>query len=141
MIGGCSSTDKAQRKSSASPTVSTVLETAHDLEGTPYKYAGSTPDGFDCSGYTTFCFAKAGIKLPRTSRSQYTIGSPISDTDLRPGDLVFFNTSGKSVSHVGIYVGSGKFIHASTSRGVMVSKLSDRYWAPRYVGARRVIKS
>ncbi|MEK3732713.1 MULTISPECIES: C40 family peptidase [Paenibacillus] len=107
--------------------------------GVSYKSGGTTTQGFDCSGFTTYIFKKLGITLPRTSAAQYKVGTAVSKSDLKPGDLVFFNTSGRGVSHVGIYVGDGKFAHSSSSRGVIVSPLSQDYYAKRYVGAKRVM--
>ena len=105
--------------------------------GVPYSFGGTTTAGFDCSGFVQHVFAMLGISLPRTADAQYgaghrAVGGP------KPGDLVFFDTYG-GVSHVGIYLGKGKFVHASSSHGVMVSRLSDSYWAARYVGAKRLI--
>ncbi|MGN7453431.1 C40 family peptidase [Paenibacillus pasadenensis] len=106
--------------------------------GTPYKYGGTTTAGFDCSGFVRHIFNQFDVKLPRTSKSQAQVGSKVDKDDLRPGDLVFFNTSGRGISHAGIYVGDGKFAHAS-SKGVRYTKLSDSYYAKRYVTARRVV--
>jgi len=135
MITSCASTSSIT--SSGDAQIDRVLEEAYDLEGTPYCYSGDTPDCFDCSGFVNHCYAVVGLELPRTSRELYSAGVRVID-GLRHGDLVFFNTSGRGVSHVGIYVGNNRFIHSSSSRGVMVSSLSDRYWQPRYLGARRV---
>ncbi|MDT3429015.1 cell wall-associated NlpC family hydrolase [Paenibacillus forsythiae] len=109
--------------------------------GTKYVSGGITTNGFDCSGFTMYVFDKIGINLPHQSGSQYKMGKTISRSDLRSGDLVFFNTSGRGVSHVGIYVGDGKFAHASSSKGVTISSLSDSYYVNRYVGAKRVMSS
>ncbi|MEC0130166.1 MULTISPECIES: C40 family peptidase [Paenibacillus] len=109
--------------------------------GTKYVSGGISTNGFDCSGFTMYVFDKIGINLPHQSGSQYQMGTAISRDDIRAGDLVFFNTSGKGVSHVGIYVGEGKFAHASTSRGVTISSLSDSYYVKRYVGAKRIMST
>ncbi|GGA53008.1 C40 family peptidase [Paenibacillus physcomitrellae] len=109
--------------------------------GTPYKTGGTTTKGFDCSGFTRYVFAKLGITLPHQSGSQFKMGKAVEKSQLIPGDLVFFNTSGSGVSHVGVYVGDGKFAHASSSKGVTISKLSESYYVNRYVGAKRIMSS
>ncbi|MRN57323.1 NlpC/P60 family protein [Paenibacillus sp. LC-T2] len=109
--------------------------------GTKYVSGGISTNGFDCSGFTMYVFDKIGIDLPHQSGSQYQMGSAISRDEIRPGDLVFFNTTGKGVSHVGIYVGDGKFAHASSSRGVTISSLNDSYYVSRYVGAKRIMST
>jgi cell wall-associated NlpC family hydrolase len=105
--------------------------------GTPYVFGGTSPSGFDCSGYTQHVFAMLGIHLPRTADAQYFAGHRIKD-QMVVGDLVFFQTYEPGPSHVGIYVGDGKFIHSS-SHGVMISRLNDSYWARRYLGAKRFL--
>lgn len=107
--------------------------------GTPYKWGGTTVQGFDCSGFIRYVFNQFETKLPRTSRSQAKVGTKVDKDDLRPGDLVFFNTNGIGISHAGIYIGEGKFAHSSSSRGVSISKLSDSYYEKRYVTARRIV--
>ncbi|WP_282938262.1 C40 family peptidase [Paenibacillus sp. RC67] len=107
--------------------------------GAPYKWAGTTAKGFDCSGYTSFVFAKFDIDLPHTSKGQAGIGTTVSQDELRPGDLVFYNTDGKGISHVGIFVGDGKFYHSATNQGVTVTKLSDSYYTKRFVTAKRIL--
>lgn len=116
-----------------------IIATAKQYIGVPYVWGGSTPSGFDCSGYVQYVFGKHGISLPRTSAQQYTVGVWVSKSNLRPGDLVFYNTSGSGVSHLGIYIGNGQFIHASSSKGVMISEMSNSYWSARYYGARRIL--
>ncbi len=117
-----------------------IVTTAKKYIGVPYLWAGTTPAGFDCSGYTQYVFRQHGISLNRTTQTQYQQGSYVAKSDLQPGDLVFFqNTYRPGISHVGIYVGDGNFIHASSSRGVVIQALSDAYWAPRYYGARRFL--
>ena len=107
--------------------------------GTPYVFGGTTRYGFDCSGYTQHVFAMAGIAIPRMADAQFYAGSRTKG-GMQPGDLVFFQTYLPGPSHVGIYLGSGRFAHAS-GHGVMVSHLSDPYWASRYLGAKRLLAS
>lgn len=136
----------------ASPTVSRsgnsatgarVIEKAAQYLGTPYLYGGSSPAGFDCSGFSQYIFSQFQISLNRTAASQYSNGYWVSKAELIPGDLVFFDCSGGAgISHVGIYSGDGNFIHSSSPRsgGVIYSSLNTGYYANTYVGARRVIR-
>ncbi|MEO6613288.1 MAG: C40 family peptidase [Chitinophagaceae bacterium] len=117
----------------------TLLENVDDWYGVRYRTGGNTKSGVDCSGFTVAVYAAVyGIMLPRVSREQYRISRKISTTDLQEGDLVFFNTKGNGVSHVGVYLGNNKFIHASVSRGIMVSGLFEPYYLQRYVGGGRI---
>ena len=106
--------------------------------GTRYVYGGTTKNGIDCSAFTREMYRGAyGIELPRTAREQYGRVRKISSTELREGDLVFFNTTG-GVSHVGMYLGNNKFVHASTSRGVTISDLYETYYITHFIGAGRI---
>lgn len=116
---------------------STLVNHALSLIGVPYVFGGTSRSGFDCSGYTRYVFAGSGISLPRTSYAQFNSGSSVSRDQLQPGDLVFFSTYSKGASHVGIYIGGGRFVHAGDS-GVATTSLSESYYAKRYLGARRV---
>ncbi len=107
--------------------------------GTPYVFGGTSPSGFDCSGYTQHVFAMLGITLPRTADAQFYAGHPTVG-GMVPGDLVFFQTYLPGPSHVGIYLGGGRFIHSS-SHGVRISGLGESYWASRYLGARRMVST
>ena len=115
-----------------------IADIARNFMGVRYVYAGRSPSGFDCSGFTSYVYGLNGLRLPHVAAGQYNMGSSISRSSLESGDLVFFNNGG-GISHVGIYVGSNQFIHASTSRGVRIDSLNDSYWGPRYAGARRVM--
>ena len=107
--------------------------------GSPYSYGSLGPNAFDCSGYTSYVFRQMGISLPRTASSQAYAGVKVAKANLQKGDLVFFNTYG-GISHVGIYIENGNFIHASSyGSGVVVSNINDSYYAPRYVTAARYL--
>lgn len=116
-----------------------IVSASMNYIGVPYVFGGTSPYGFDCSGYVQYVFANAGISLPRTADVQYEVGTPISTTDLVSGDLVFFSTYTWGASHVGIYLGDNKFIHASSSRGVTIDSLGSSYWSSHYIGARRIL--
>lgn len=120
-----------------------VIGTATALLGTPYKYGGTTPAGFDCTGYVQYVFRKAaGLSLPRTSIDQIQSGEPLRPTQAQPGDLVYFRIDGKKDLHLGIYLGDGRFIHAPSSGGaVNVQSMGTEYWRTRFLGARQVLDS
>lgn len=115
------------------------------LVGSPYRLGGTSPEtGLDCSGFVGHVFRQiAGLTLPRDARAMSEATQPLETSELRPGDLVFFNTLNRAFSHVGIYLGEQRFVHASSSRTgrVMVSSLDDSYWRQRFDGARRVAVS
>jgi len=120
-----------------------IVETARRFIGLPYQWSGSSPDhGFDCSGLTMAVYRINGLNLPRISKEQYSVGIPIKKAELKSGDLVFFATSrGKKVSHVGIYTGDNKFIHApGKGRRICAASLSKRYFKTRYAGARTYVR-
>jgi peptidoglycan DL-endopeptidase CwlO len=113
-----------------------VVGVAMQYLGTPYVWAGASPGGFDCSGFTMYVFAQVGVSLPHSSYAQYSMGVPVAYSQLEPGDLVFFDGLG----HVGIYIGGGEFIHSPhTGDVVKISSLSEAYYAGAYVGARRIL--
>ncbi len=116
-----------------------IVASSMQYLGVPYVFGGTTPSGFDCSGYVRYVFANAGIYLPRTADAQYECGYPVSTSELVPGDLVFFSTYEAGASHVGIYIGDGSFINASSSSGVSIASLYSSYWGSCYIGARRVM--
>ena len=95
--------------------------------------------GFDCSGFTQYCYSCIGVDLPRTADMQYEFGKFVRKDNLQPGDMVFFSTYESGASHCGIYLGSGKFIHAGSSTGVAIAELDNVYWRKRYYGACRVL--
>jgi murein DD-endopeptidase len=108
--------------------------------GKPYRYGGADLDGFDCSGLVFFIHRELGVTVPRTAAEQYAASQPVNVRSLEPGDLLFFRTSSrKRVTHVGIYAGGGRFIHApQTGRDIELRDLSDQYYGPRLVGAGRL---
>ena len=159
-VAGCASRGAAPRPFPGAPTppttrsqpepvlpaepasiASDVVATALALKGTQYRNGGSEPSGgFDCSGLVQWVFAQHGTALPRETREQYEIGRKIDQDEVRPGDLVFFKTTTKGPSHVGIALGGGEFVHAPSSRGVVrvESYTKTEYWADRWLGAKRI---
>ena len=118
----------------------TIVANAKSLLGTPYVWGGTSPAGFDCSGFTQYVYAQSGIRLDRTTSQQVQHGTAVSKSNLQPGDLVFLKDTYRSgVSHVGIYIGDGKMIHASSSKGVTTSDLSNSYYQKHYHSARRIL--
>ena len=115
---------------------------AMSLVGTPYRYGGNTPDsGFDCSGLVRYVVSRAAnVNLPRTTEQMGQRGTSLDRSEVASGDLVFFNTTGRANSHVGIYVGQNRFVHAPATGGtVRLEDMGKSYWASRYNGARRVV--
>lgn len=128
---------------SANRTALKIISEGKKLLGMPYRYGATGPKSFDCSGFTSYVFKKSGIELPRTSRSQSTVGKKVSKSNLQTGDLVFFDTSGKNngaINHVGIYIGKGQFIHASSgshAKKVVISDITTGFYKKQFVTARR----
>ena len=123
-----------------------VAEFALGFRGVPYRMGGSDPSGFDCSGLVQYVFAQYGIPVPRVVEQQFEIGNKIKPRDIKPGDLLFFNTekgrSSSRASHVAIAISRDTFVHAPNSAGVVrIESLGSSYWGGRYVGARRITAS
>jgi len=139
--------EAAKKAEAAAPEAvgsSRIEQLALSVVGTPYSWGGTTPAGFDCSGFTSWVYAHVGITLPHSSDAQYALAGTPGFTridaidDLQVGDLVFHATDGSGVGHVGIYIGDGQFVSATSSEGVQQRSLFDSYWGPLWVGAVRV---
>jgi peptidoglycan endopeptidase LytF len=117
-----------------------LVADTYNYIGTPYVWGGATPAGFDCSGFVYYMFTKFGVSMSRTTSAElFDQGFAVSRDYLQPGDLVFFSASEDgTITHVGFYLGGGNFMSATKSSGIYVQSLSNSYWAPRYMGARRV---
>ena len=129
------------RSSNLSETRKSIIRTADSLKGTPYLSGGTSPKGFDCSGFVQYVYGKSNISVQRTTDQQYMKGRKVGLNNIKAGDLVFFQTASKKISHVGIYVGDGQFIHApSSGKTVSYASIENSYWKPRYRGAASYIK-
>ena len=118
-----------------------LISSAMGLIGVAYRFGGTSPtSGMDCSGFMQYVFRKTlQVNLPRTAAEQAHIGSQVSRSSLQPGDMVFFNTAGQRISHVGMYIGNNRFIHAPrTGKSIEITSMSNKYWSSKYVTARRV---
>jgi cell wall-associated NlpC family hydrolase len=132
-------TTTAESGKSLPPDTYALVGTALDLRGVRYRNGGADPGGFDCSGFTQYVFAQHGVRLPRSVKDQLDLGSSVRPEEVREGDLLFFATEGPGASHVAIAVGGDSFVHAPSGSGVVrVERMASRYWATRFVGARRV---
>lgn len=120
-------------------TIRRIIKQGYSVIGTPYVFGATGPYAFDCSGFVRYAFASAGVSLPRAADAQYEYGRKIPMKNLREGDLIFFSTYEAGASHVGIYLGGGRFLHAGSSTGVTVSNAFDSYWGSRYYGACRIL--
>jgi cell wall-associated NlpC family hydrolase len=118
---------------------SSLVRTALEFQGVPYRNGGADPSGFDCSGFTQYVFAQYQVGLPREVRRQFETGVAIAPSEVVPGDLLFFTTTDPGASHVGIAAGGDLFVHAPSSNGVVrLERWSSSYWSARFVGARRI---
>lgn len=122
--------------------VGDLILQAVSLMGIAYRFGGNTPvNGFDCSGFIRYIFQSAGVNLPRSAAEQAQVGHPVSREELKPGDVLFFNTRGFNYSHNGLYLGNGRFIHAPrTGKNIEIASLGASYWSGRFNGARRMAK-
>lgn len=136
LLAGCASEPVATRRGTALGTDASSVAAA--MVGKPYRYGGHDPKGFDCSGLVYYSYRQAGLTVPRTTPALRQRTQKVSAERLARGDLVFFNQEGKFSSHVGIYLGEGRFVHApSRGKNVRVDRVSDAYWQKHFVDARR----
>ncbi|GEL07648.1 NlpC/P60 family protein [Salisediminibacterium halotolerans] len=133
---GSSSSSDSATSASGGGLVGSLISEAENHTGTPYAWGGTTPSGFDCSGFIQYVFNQNGINLPRTASQQWNAGTSVSSPQV--GDVVFFETYTSGPSHNGIYLGNNQFIHAGSSTGVTVSDMNSSYWSSRYLGAKRL---
>lgn len=142
VMAGCSSTPDFPERTTvraSNDTAAKAIDYAKEMLGKPYKYAGDTPEGFDCSGLVKYSYGRAGIAMPRDTQSQRRMSMLVSVHGMREGDLLFFDQEGKKTSHVGMYLGKGRFIHAPSSGGkVRTDSVNAEFWKKHFVEARRV---
>ena len=139
VLAGCSSAPQQSGMKQAGPDVgASAAQHALEMRGKPYRYGGNSPRGFDCSGLVQYSYARVNMRLPRSTEGLWSSSRAISRNDIRPGDLLFFHQEGKRNSHVAIYLGSNRFVHApSSGKQVSTASLSDRYWSRHFSAARR----
>jgi len=142
MLAGCASSPEIPQQTTvraSNEVASRAIVYAKEMLGQPYQYAGDTPAGFDCSGLVKYSYGRAGITMPRDTQAQHRMSVLVSTRGLREGDLLFFDEEGRKKSHVGIYLGNGRFIHAPSSGGkVRIDSMNAEYWKKHFVEARRV---
>ena len=142
MLSACSTAPQVPERQTALASNEVAAKAtvyARDMLGKPYMYAGDSPAGFDCSGLVKYSYGRAGIVLPRDTQSQRRMSVPVSTASMREGDLLFFDQDGKKNSHVGLYLGKGRFIHAPSSGGrVRTDSLGAQFWKKHFVEARRI---
>lgn len=133
-LGGCSSAPQRADMDAGAGAAQHALS----MQGRPYRFGGNSPTGFDCSGLVQYSYARVNVQLPRSTEEQWASSQPVPRKEIRPGDLLFFNQDGKRRSHVGIYLGNNRFVHApSSGKNVLTASLNDKYWRQYFVGARR----
>jgi murein DD-endopeptidase len=142
-IAGCAGSPEASDQRlvvrASDETARKAVDYAREMIGKPYRYAGNTPAGFDCSGLVNYSYGKAGVRMPRSTRAQRQSTLVVSARNLRAGDLLFFDQEGAKASHVGLYIGNGRFVHAPSTGGkVRVDSLKSDFWKKHFVDARRV---
>ena len=137
LMSGCSSSQKTYQQN---PKYQQIISTAKAQLGKPYHYGGTSPKtGFDCSGLINFSYKKAGLTVPRTTTQLYKASSPVKKRHLKRGDLVFFRINRRKISHVGLYLGNGKFVHApSSGKRVNIANMNDKYWRLRFSRGGRI---
>lgn len=135
-LAGCSSAPKQTAPDVGAGAARHALE----MRGKPYRPGGNSPRGFDCSGLVQYSYAQVNLRLPRSTEDQWASSRAVARKEIRPGDLLFFHQEGKRNSHVAIYVGDSRFVHApSSGKQVATASLSDRYWSQHFAGARRPV--
>ena len=139
LFSGCASSSSTQAfKQQGNSSGEQIVGISKRLVGSPYRYGGESPNGFDCSGLVRYVYRKIGITVPHSSRLLYRQSHKVNLSNLQPGDLLFFNISKNKVSHVGIYAAKGQFIHApSSGKKVSIARLDNPYWKQRLLGAGR----
>ena len=137
LAGGCASTPRHEPPEH--PAAPAAAASALDMLGRPYRYGGDTPKGFDCSGLVQYSYARAGVKVARSTEAQRKDTEPVPPKKLKKGDLLFFDQDGRKYSHVGIYLGDNWFVHApSGGKNVRKDSLADPFWSKHFLEARRV---
>ncbi|OMP66612.1 C40 family peptidase [Domibacillus epiphyticus] len=128
-------------KTEAASVGESIVAYGKKFMGVPYVFGGTTPRGFDCSGFTQYIYRNAAdISLPRTAEQQYKVGTSVSKSNLQPGDLIFYaNTYKPGISHVGVYAGGNMVLNATSSKGIALVSMNDSYWGPKYAGAKRIV--
>ena len=139
LVSSCTSTS-SQKTYQQNPKHQQIISTAKAQIGKPYRYGGTSPKtGFDCSGLINFSYKKAGLTVPRTTTQLYKASSPVKKRHLKRGDLVFFRINRRKISHVGLYLGNGKFVHApSSGKRVNIANMNDKYWRHRFSRGGRI---
>lgn len=142
LLAGCAVDPGARQARPSNATTERVVEVALDMRGQPYRWGGESPRGFDCSGLVYYAYARAGLEVPRTTELQYEAIRRMYLHQLAPGDLVFFRTQNAvRPTHVGIFIGGGRFVHAlNQSKPVHISRLDNRYWRQRVIAAGSLVR-